>query len=78
MARGKTTEVRPRGRMSDRYFDLIREFPLRPIGLDAEPDRAIAMIDRLLARDELSRSVPRCLPPNRQLRADRDDRYRRR
>ena len=55
MAHGKTAEVRPAGRTSDRYYVLIRELPLRPISSDKELDRAIAMIDRLLARDELAR-----------------------
>jgi HTH-type transcriptional regulator / antitoxin HigA len=54
VARGKTTEVRPQDRASDRYFALIRELPLRPIGSDMELDRAIAMIDRLLARRGLA------------------------
>ncbi len=54
MARGKTAEVRPRGRISDRYFVLVRELPLRPISSDMELDQAIAMIDGLLARDFLA------------------------
>ena len=54
MARGKTTEVRPTGRTSDRYFVLIQELPLRPLRSDEELDRAIAMIDRLLARGGLT------------------------
>ena len=55
MARGKTAELRPPGRISEGYFVLIRELPLRPITSDVELDRAIAMIDRLLARDLLAR-----------------------
>ncbi len=55
MARGKATEVRAPGRTSDRYFALIRELPLRPIGSDGELARAIAMIDRLLKRSGLAR-----------------------
>ena len=54
MARGKTAEVRASGRISDRYFVLVRELPLRPISSDTELDQAIAMIDRLLARDLLA------------------------
>jgi len=54
VARGKTTEVRPPGRTSDRYFGLVQELPLRPISSAAELDRAIAMIDRLLARGKLA------------------------
>ena len=54
MARGKTTEVRPRDRTSDRYFALIQALPLRPLRSDGELDQAIAMIDRLLARGRLA------------------------
>jgi HTH-type transcriptional regulator/antitoxin HigA len=53
VARGKTTEVPPSDRTSDRYFDLIQELPLRPLRSDTELDRAISMIDRLLTRDRL-------------------------
>jgi hypothetical protein len=42
VARGKTTEVRPPDRTSDRYFVLIRELPLRPLRSDGELDQAIA------------------------------------
>jgi len=55
VARGKTTEVRRPDRTSDRYFVLIQEFPLRPLRSDRELDRAVAMIDRLLARGGLAR-----------------------
>ena len=54
MARGRASETRPRGPTSDRYFDLVREFPLRPLRSDRELDRAIAVIDRLLARGKLA------------------------
>jgi HTH-type transcriptional regulator / antitoxin HigA len=54
VARGKTAELRPPGRISERYFVLVRELPLRPISSDMELDRAIAMIDRLLARNGLA------------------------
>jgi HTH-type transcriptional regulator/antitoxin HigA len=37
----------------DNYLGLVREFPLRPIRSDAELDRAIAMIDSLITRDDL-------------------------
>jgi HTH-type transcriptional regulator/antitoxin HigA len=37
----------------DRYLDLVRAFPLRPIHTDAELDQAVAMIDSLIDRDEL-------------------------
>src|SRR5271156_5677299 len=36
----------------DRYLDLVRTVPLRPIGSEAELDRAIAMIDALLDQDK--------------------------
>ncbi|MGP0069425.1 MAG: helix-turn-helix domain-containing protein [Isosphaeraceae bacterium] len=39
----------------DRYFQLVREFPLRPIRSDAELDRAIAVIDSLVDREDLDR-----------------------
>jgi HTH-type transcriptional regulator/antitoxin HigA len=55
VARGKTTEVAPTERTTDRYFALIRAFPLRPLGSDTELDQAIAVIDRLLARGRLGR-----------------------
>ncbi len=55
MARGNATEVRRPGRTSDRYIVLIQEFPLRPLRSDRELDRAVAMIDRLLARGGLAR-----------------------
>jgi HTH-type transcriptional regulator/antitoxin HigA len=38
---------------SDRYLDLIRAFPLRPIRTEVELDQAIAIIDSLIDRDEL-------------------------
>jgi len=37
----------------DNYLGLVRAFPLRPIRSDAELDHAIAMIDSLIARDDL-------------------------
>ncbi len=55
MARGKTTDVRPLDRTTDRYFVLIQELPLRPLRSDSELDRAIALIDRLLTRSKLAR-----------------------
>ena len=42
------------GGVGDGYFALIREFPLRPISSDTALDRAIVMIDRLLAQDKLA------------------------
>jgi HTH-type transcriptional regulator / antitoxin HigA len=40
---------------SDRYFELVRQFPLRPIRSEAELDQAIALIDSLVDRDDLDR-----------------------
>ena len=37
----------------DRYIQLVRQLPLRPISSDVELDRAIAMIDSLISRAEL-------------------------
>jgi HTH-type transcriptional regulator / antitoxin HigA len=37
----------------DRYLDLIRSFPLRPIRTDEELDQAVAVIDSLIDRDLL-------------------------
>jgi hypothetical protein len=54
VARGKTAEVRPSNRASDRYFVLIHAHPLRPISSDMKLGWAIAIFDRLLARDELA------------------------
>jgi hypothetical protein len=62
VARGRTSEARPRGPTSDRYFDLVREFPLRPIRSDRELDRAIAVIDWLLARGRLASDEADFLP----------------
>src|SRR5262245_46285618 len=45
VALGISTEVRPTGQTSDRYYTLIREFPLRPLGSDKDLDQAIAMLD---------------------------------
>jgi HTH-type transcriptional regulator/antitoxin HigA len=38
----------------DLYLELVRRFPLRPIRSEEELDRAIAVIDSLIDRDELS------------------------
>src|SRR5271157_4247817 len=37
----------------DKYLGLVRTFPLRPIRSDSELDRAIAVIDSLITRDDL-------------------------
>jgi HTH-type transcriptional regulator/antitoxin HigA len=54
VGRGRANETRPRGPTSHRYFDLVREFPLRPLRSDRELDQAIVVIDRLLARGRLA------------------------
>jgi HTH-type transcriptional regulator/antitoxin HigA len=38
----------------DRYLELVRAFPIRPIRSDAELDQAIAVIDSLIDKDELA------------------------
>lgn len=42
------------GKSEDRYLDLIRRFPLRPLQSDADLDAAIAMVDELIDRESLS------------------------
>jgi HTH-type transcriptional regulator / antitoxin HigA len=39
----------------DRYLELVRTVPLRPIASEAELDRAIAMIDALLDQNKRNR-----------------------
>ncbi|MBL8863926.1 MAG: helix-turn-helix domain-containing protein [Planctomycetia bacterium] len=43
------------GKTEDRYLDLVRRFPLRPLRSEADLDAAVAMVDELLDRDTLSR-----------------------
>lgn len=42
------------GRKQDRYLDLVRRFPLRPIRSDAELEAAITVVNELIDRDSLS------------------------
>lgn len=42
------------GKRQDRYLELIRRFPLRPIKTDAELDDAIKVIDSLIDQAERS------------------------
>ena len=42
------------GKSEDHYLDLIRQFPLRPLTSDADLDAAIAVINTLIDRGELS------------------------
>lgn len=44
------------GRQHDRYLELIRAFPLRPIRCDEELADAIRVIDRLIDKDQLSQA----------------------
>ena len=41
-------------KVSEKYLDLIRSFPLRPIRTDSELERATAVLHRLLDADTLS------------------------
>src|SRR5688572_27124346 len=59
---GRTSRRRRRGQdmatrgveiADDRYLELVRRFPLRPLRSDAELDRAIAVINSLIDRDRL-------------------------
>ena len=43
------------GKHEDRYLELVRKFPLRPLRTDADLDAAVAMIDSLLDQDRLSK-----------------------
>jgi len=42
------------GKREDRYMELIRQFPLRPLRTDADLDAAVAVVDSLIDQDELS------------------------
>jgi HTH-type transcriptional regulator/antitoxin HigA len=42
------------GKREDRYLELVRQFPLRPLRTDADLDAAVAVVDSLLDRDDLS------------------------
>jgi HTH-type transcriptional regulator/antitoxin HigA len=42
------------GKAEDRYLDLVRKFPLRPLRSDADLDAAVAVIDGLLDRPGLT------------------------
>jgi HTH-type transcriptional regulator/antitoxin HigA len=50
-----TTSIRAvYGRREDRYLELVRRFPLRPLRSDADLDAAITVIDSLIDRDDLT------------------------
>jgi HTH-type transcriptional regulator/antitoxin HigA len=42
------------GKTEDRYLDLVRRFPLRPLRSDVDLDAAVAVIDDLLDRPQLT------------------------
>jgi HTH-type transcriptional regulator / antitoxin HigA len=42
------------GNIEDRYFELVLQFPLRPIRSDEELDNAVRMVDSLLGQPGLS------------------------
>jgi HTH-type transcriptional regulator/antitoxin HigA len=42
------------GNREDRYLELVRRFPLRPLQTDADLEAAIAVIDSLIDQDNLS------------------------
>lgn len=42
------------GTREDRYLELVRRFPLRPLRTAADLDAAVAVIDSLIDQDELS------------------------
>jgi HTH-type transcriptional regulator/antitoxin HigA len=42
------------GKREDRYLELIRAFPLRPVRTSVELDAAVAVVDSLIDQDELS------------------------
>jgi HTH-type transcriptional regulator/antitoxin HigA len=44
------------GGREDRYLELVRRFPLRPLRTDADLDAAVAVVDGLLEQDR--RSAP--------------------
>ncbi len=54
MPRSRVTKKTRRRPTGDRYLELVRQVPLRPIRSEAELDRAIAQIDALLDQDERS------------------------
>ncbi len=43
------------GKTEDRYFELVRRFPLRPLRSAADLDAAIAVIDELIDQPRLTR-----------------------
>src|SRR6266567_6972322 len=55
MAGKRATTIRAvYGKTEDRYLDLVRQFPLRPLRTDADLEAAIAIIDALIDRPALT------------------------
>jgi HTH-type transcriptional regulator/antitoxin HigA len=42
------------GKTEDRYLDLVRQFPLRPLRTDGDLDAAVLVVDSLLDRAKLT------------------------
>jgi HTH-type transcriptional regulator / antitoxin HigA len=42
------------GKREDRYLELVRKFPLRPLRTDADLNGAVSIIDSLIDQDDLS------------------------
>jgi HTH-type transcriptional regulator/antitoxin HigA len=42
------------GKTEDRYLDLVRKFPLRPLRSDVDLDAAVAVVDSLIDRPGLT------------------------
>ena len=50
-----TTSIRAvYGKTEDRYLELIRRFPLRPLRSDADLNAAVAVVDGLIDGDDLT------------------------
>jgi len=55
MAGKQSTTIRAvYGKTEDRYLDLVRQFPLRPLRSAADLDAAVAVIDGLIDRPRLT------------------------
>ena len=64
MAGKRATTIRAvYGKTEDRYLDLVRQFPLRPLRTDADLDAAVAVIDLLIDRHSLKAPLGVALPP---------------
>ena len=48
-----STRIKGTRKPRDTYFELVKRFPLLPIGSERDLDRAIALVDALLDRDAL-------------------------